>query len=93
MYYAKRCYVESFHGMVFAYIFRKDFWLLDTHEDLSELDTRLREFVNLLQANERILTKYNYSEKNIEEPINYGENEVLKDMRKTSLEYIERIMK
>ncbi len=93
MCYAKECYVESFHGMVFAYIFRKNFWLLDTHENLSELDTRLREFVNLLNANDRILTKYNYMQKNIEEAITYGENENLRDMRKISLEYIERTMK
>ena len=90
MKYAKICYVESFHGMVFSYIFKKNFWLLDTHEKLSELDSRLSEFVNLLGVQDRILNPYNVKTINQEKPVEYIENETLKDLRKKSWEYLDQ---
>lgn len=92
MKYAKICYVESFHGMVFAYIFRKNYWLLDTHRDLSELDSRLMEFVNVLDAKDRILTEYNCNNIDQTIPVEYGKNDVLEDLRKKSWEYLDRAL-
>ena len=89
MKYAKKVYVESFHGMVFAYIFKKNYWLLDTHEKKSELDSRLMEFVNLLGAQNRILTKYNVNEINQENVIEYGNNDILKEQVATSWKYLD----
>lgn len=91
MKYAKMCYVESFHGMVFAYIFRKNFWLLDTHENLTELDSRLMEFVNLLGAKDRIITQYNVCEVNQDIPVEYSDNDTLKALKAKSWDYLDRV--
>lgn len=90
MKYAKRCYVESFHGMVFAYVFKKNFWLLDTHENIEDLDSRLMEFVKLLDASDRILTKYNVSSVDQDADVEYGSNEILMRLRAESWKYLEK---
>lgn len=92
MYYANHVYVESFHGMVFAYIFKKNFWLLDWHEDLHQLDSRLLEFVNLLNAHDRILTEYNYETVDVSNSMKYGPNNLLEDLKTVSEQYIERAL-
>ena len=92
MKYAKICYVESFHGMVFAYIFRKNYWLLDTHKDLSELDSRLMEFVNTLGAKDRLLTQYNCDDIDQTTPVEYGKNDVLEDLKNKSWEYLDQAL-
>lgn len=92
MYYANRAYVESFHGMVFAYIFRKDFWLMDWHENINELDSRLLEFVDLLGAHNRILTPYNYERTDLEEKMEYPYNEKLKKLQEVSKNYLKESM-
>ena len=88
MKYSKICYVESFHGMVFAYIFRRNFWLLDTHENMDDLDSRLMEFVNLLDAKDRILTEYNVDKVNQDKEVEYSANSLLNGLRKESWSYI-----
>ena len=60
MYYSERCFVESFHGVIFAYIFKKNFWLLDKTPVLENIDTRLREILKQLQVTDRILSPSNY---------------------------------
>ena len=92
MKYAKKCYVESFHGMVFAYIFRKDFWLLDTHENMAELDTRLMEFVRLLGAEDRVLTQFNVAGVDQNMPRKYEKNEMLENMKQRSKQYLDAAM-
>lgn len=88
MYYAERSFVESFHGMVFAYIFRKNFWLLDLHENLKELDSRLKEFVNLLGAESRVVTQFNYPYKDMDLKMKYYENNKLDNLRDVSRKYL-----
>lgn len=90
MYYAKKCFVESFHGMIFAYLFKKDFWLLDTHQDIKELDSRLMELVRLLDAQGRVLTKYNFPDKNLDVSFKYVNNEMLEKQIAISREYLEK---
>lgn len=92
MYYAKECYVESFHGMLFAYMFRKNFWVLDTHEEYEQLDSRLKELIELVNANDRILTKYNIDKVSLDTPIDYKTNVYLDNMRKRSLEYLDGVI-
>ena len=92
MYYANHVYVESFHGMVFAYIFKKNFWLLDWHEDLQQLDSRLLEFVNLLSAHDRILTEYIYDTVDVSISMKYDPNCLLEALRGVSKKYIERAL-
>lgn len=89
MFYAKKCFVESFHGMIFAYLFEKDFWLLDVHQDLEELDSRLSELVELLDVKERVLTKFNLMEKELDAPLLYHENERLEKLKKVSYEFLQ----
>ena len=93
MKYAKMCYVESFHGMVFAYIFKKNFWLLDTHKNISELDSRLMEFVNLFNVQNRILTKYNVNEINQEKDIEYKHNELLSSLKIQSWNFLDQALR
>lgn len=91
MYYARECYVESFHGMLFAYMFRKNFWLLDTHENYEQLDARLKELVELVNARDRILTMYNNSDVDKDLKIEYTDNSLLKNMRQISEQYIQGV--
>lgn len=93
MYYAKKCFVESFHGMIFAYLFKKDFWLLDTHQNIRELDSRLMELVRLLDVQERVLTEYNFPDKNLDVSFEYADNEMLEKQRAISREYLEKGIK
>lgn len=93
MYYAEQCFVQSFHGMIFAYIFKKNFWLLDTHREFEELDTRLRELIMLLHMKERILTPFNYKELELDKEINYVANPKLQEYRKKSVEYLNNALK
>lgn len=92
MYHANQVYVESFHGMIFAYLFRKNFYLLDTHERFEELDSRLAEFVNLLGARDRIITKYNYNNIDFSKNVSYADNKLLSDLKSVSKEYIRKMI-
>lgn len=93
MYYAKYSFVESFHGIVFSYIFEKNFWVLDTHEDYNELDTRMREFLDLFNAQERVVTKYNYKKKDMNKAFCYSGNGNLEEKRNESLQYLKDSLK
>lgn len=92
MFYAKECYVESFHGMIFAYLFKKNFWVLDTHESYDQLDSRLKELVELLNIKNRVVTKYNKETVDLGEIMNYGYNSKLERMRRKSKEYLDEVM-
>lgn len=86
---AKECYVESFHGMIFAYIFKKNFWLLDTHSKFEAIDARLMELINLMRADSRVLTKDNCDKVNLSENYIYMGNTQLENMKKESLAFLE----
>ncbi|TYZ29823.1 polysaccharide pyruvyl transferase family protein [Selenomonas caprae] len=85
---AKECFVESFHGMLFAYMFKRDFWLLDTHDSYNEIDARLRELIGLLHAEDRIVTIHGKNTIDFEKPFKYRDNMELHSMREISREYI-----
>ena len=90
MKHAKICYVESFHGLVFSYLFRKNYWLLDTHKDLSKLDSRLMEFVDLLKAQDRIITEFNVNQIDQATPVRYEENYYLERLRIKSWVFLDK---
>lgn len=94
MYYAKECYVESFHGMLFAYMFKKNFWLLDTHQHYEQIDTRLRELIELIGATDRILTVYNKDSINMKQAIDYQKicDEMVEKIKVDSYNYIEEAL-
>ena len=56
MYYSELNFVESFHGMIFSYIFKKDFWLLDTNEKFENMNTRLIEISDVLKVQDRVIS-------------------------------------
>ncbi len=88
---AEQVYVESFHGVIFSSIFKKEFFLLDDHKDFSEMDLRLRDILILLNAKERVLTPSNYDYidfNSIPEVDSISDNKILKDMQEKSMEYI-----
>lgn len=88
MYYAKKCYVESFHGLIFAYIFQKNFWILNLTDNLQKDDIRLFELSNLLNAQNRVIFDGNVKEKDLNEAVIYGKNNALEELRDCSKEYI-----
>lgn len=88
MCYAKRCYVESFHGMIFSYLFKKDFWLLDTHKEYEEIDTRLKELLYQLHMEDRVLTKFNKDFIDQNTTVVYSENNLLDELKQKSKNYI-----
>lgn len=90
MYYAKKCYVESFHGMIFAYLFKKDFWLLDTNPSIDLMDARLKDLVELLNVKDRVLTPYNVNSINQDKQIIYDENKKLGELKIKSCDYIRK---
>lgn len=92
MYYANRCYVESFHGVIFAHMFKKNYWLLDYHKNYEVMDTRLKELCSLLKIQERILTPYNYKSINHNNPILYTDNIQLQKLRNESIMYLKEAM-
>lgn len=92
MLHARECYVESFHGMIFAYLFKKNFWILDTHENYEELDSRLKELVELVDAKNRLLTKFNFNRMNFNKEVEYSKNEKLDQLREVSNAYIEEAL-
>lgn len=92
MYYANKCYVESFHGLIFAHIFRKNYWLLDIHEHFEEMDTRLKELCNLLKVKGRVLTPYNSSKIDQDIPMTFADNPQLQTLQKESIEYLNEAM-
>lgn len=90
MYYAERCYLESFHGVVFAYLFNKNFWLLDWHSDYDAVDSRLKDLVELLNLKDRIIFSSCSDEIDHSRPINYQQNLLLEELRNQTLMFIEK---
>lgn len=71
MRYAKYSYVESLHGTIFAYIFRKNFWFLNRRFE-DKLDHRSEFILKSMDLRGRTLRPNNFDEVNIEEPIDYA---------------------
>lgn len=88
MYYAEECYVESFHGVIFAYLFNKCFWLIDDHIDPDDRDTRLQELVNLLKIEERVIVPN--TDISIDDRMTPSPNTSLVAEQESSLEFLEK---
>ena len=85
MNYADKVFVESFHGVIFANIFEKDFFFLNNYKDGS-LDPRLDSILELFHRKDRVIC--NYSDiKDVS--IDYSiKNEEFDSLRKESIEYL-----
>lgn len=53
MKYADKVFVQSFHGVIFANIFKKDFYFMDEHKD-NTLDPRLDSILTILDKKDRV---------------------------------------
>lgn len=92
MWYAEYSLVESFHGIIFSYIFQKQFWFLRNTKN-GNLDDRINDLMDIIELKDRIMypgkvnpqlfQKIDYTQK-------YTKYETL---RKSSLSYINRILK
>ena len=60
-----------------------------THENYNDLDSRLMEFVEVLGAQDRILTEYNVDNIDQGKKIDYGTNLLLKELREKSWEFLD----
>lgn len=88
MFYSQKNFVESFHGMIFAYLFHTNFWLLDVHDCIEEIDTRLLELMRLLRMEDRLLTSKNLKEKDLNSRPEYRRNDKLIEMQRNSYNYL-----
>ena len=88
MFYSQKNLVESFHGMIFAYLFHTNFWLLDVHDCIEEIDTRLLELMRLLRMEDRLLTSKNLKEKDLNSRPEYRRNDKLIEMQRNSYNYL-----
>lgn len=83
---------NSFHGMVFSVLFRKQFWVVKRYGD-SEKDSannRIIDFLNMLNLNDRLLQDNEYpDEEQLKSTIDYEEvHKILKDKRVESLQWL-----
>ena len=86
MKYAKTVFVQSFHGVIFANMFKKEFYFLDDHSDNS-LDPRLDSILTLLDRKERVVRSLHDI---TGEAINYGkENTYLSECVYNSINYLD----
>ncbi len=70
MKYAKYVFAESFHGCIFAYIFKKNFWFVNNFSD-GRVEARIDSLLSYLELSERILHSKNFETTKLEAKIDY----------------------
>lgn len=70
MRYSKYSFVESLHGTIFAYIFKRNFWFLNSRK-VDELDHRSEFILKSMNLRNRVVRPNNFSQTNFEENIDY----------------------
>ena len=87
MKYAEKVFVQSFHGVIFANIFKKDFYFMDEHKD-NTLDPRLDAILTILDKKDRVARTI--GDLNNEQVIDYTkENELFNSMKKLSEKFLD----
>lgn len=93
MKHAKIVITTSFHGTAFSTIFQKNFWYIDDGNNDPEKDDRALSFLRQLKLMSRYLTTEELLEQNLYEHPNYVVvEEALSDLKKESLQFIEKIV-
>lgn len=91
MKYCKYSFVESFHGIIFSYIFRRNFWYVE-HDDVYMLDERIDSILSLLNMKHRIMYTDNLKMDDLE--IDYKkDNKNLQIQKDNSKKYLEEVLK
>lgn len=70
MRYSKYAFVESLHGTIFAYIFRRNFWFLNSRKN-DELDHRSEFILNSMNLRNRTVRPNNIDKVSLDLEINY----------------------
>lgn len=88
MKYAEKVFVQSFHGVIFANIFKKDFYFMDEHKD-NTLDPRLDSILTILGKKDRVARKAEdiYDNRQIDYS---GEGEVFSNLKEKSEAFLQR---
>ena len=88
MKYADKVFVQSFHGVIFANIFKKDFYFMDEHKD-NTLDPRLDSILTILDKKDRVAR--NAKDIGQFEAIDYSrENKLLGNLKTISEAFLEK---
>lgn len=88
MKYADKVFVQSFHGAIFANIFKKNFYFMDEHKD-NTLDPRLDSILTILDKKDRVAR----TAKDIDkfEAIDYSkENKLFDNLKNVSEAFLEK---
>ena len=89
MKYADFAFVQSFHGVIFAYMMGRDFYLLD-NRPVGEMDNRLASILRLLNTQDRVARCL---EDIREDPMDYSSlPEALVESRNTGYAYLEQAL-
>ena len=91
MKYAKYAFVQSLHGSIFAYIFKRNLWFINSREN-DVLDLRSENILNLLQIRQRVIRTNDYNDKDLAAPIVWKENKVLDQERQKSFSYLKKTL-
>ena len=88
MKYADKVFVQSFHGVIFANILKKDFYFMDEHRD-NTLDPRLDSILTILDKKDRVAR--NAKDIGQFEAIDYSrENKLLGSLKTISEAFLEK---
>lgn len=90
MKHAEYVFVESFHGCIFAFIFKRNFWFLNNHTD-GKVEARIWSLLEKFSLLERILHKNNFETIDLKKPIDYSVNfDKLERLRCISKEFLDK---
>lgn len=90
MKYAEFAFVQSFHGVIFAHMMQKDFYLLDNRSP-DNMDHRLASILNLLDHRDRVARRYTDI---TADPVDYSaEPPLLTQARAAGLSYLDDALK
>ncbi len=90
MKYAEYVFAESFHGCIFAFIFKKNFWFLNDHSD-GKVEPRIKSLLENFSLMDRILHKGNFDTTDLKRPIDYAADfDRLESLRDLSKDFMDR---
>lgn len=94
MKHARLVFCESFHGVIFSFIFKRQFWLLDA-KDNNALDPRLNCILTQLNVKNRLLRPLDFTSVDVLQKIDYEtiDDSRLKNIQKDSFVYLDGIFK
>ncbi|WP_295363456.1 polysaccharide pyruvyl transferase family protein [uncultured Succinivibrio sp.] len=84
--------VQSFHGVVFSYIFNKDFWFLDDVPE-ERMDKRLANILTLLNAKDRVIRNIQDVEKITDKHFDYSKSLTeINRLREHSIDFLKKAL-